>query len=163
MQFVCHSYVNRTYSYVIRMPLVCTRMFFVCHPYVTCIYSYVIRMSLVCTCMSSVCHSSVLVCHPYVTLMYSYVIHMLLVCTHMSSVCHSYILVCHQHVTRMWFYHEPLKSLLKEKMLSLIKYMGLLRLQKKRILKIKVVREVFPLDILKKKKYQMTFSVSIFL
>ena len=52
----------------------------------------------------------------------------------------------------MWFYHEPLKSLLKEKMLILIKYMGLLRFQKKRILKLKVVTEAFPLDILKKKK-----------
>ena len=37
-------------------------------------------------------------------------------------------------------------------MLILIKYMGLLRFQKKRILKLKVVTEAFPLDILKKKK-----------
>ena len=77
---------------------------------------------------------------------------MSLVCDRMSSVCYSYVLVCHQYVTRMWFYHEPLKSLLKEKMLILIKYMGLLRFQKKRILKLKVVTEAFPLGILKKKK-----------
>ena len=44
----------------------------VCHPYVTRRRSYVIRMSLVCTRMSYVCHSYVLVCHPYVTRMRFY-------------------------------------------------------------------------------------------
>ena len=81
---VCHAYVTRMYSHVIRMSLVCT----LCHPYVTRI-----------TRMLSVCHSYVLLCHPYVTRMYSYVIRMSLVCTRMSSVCHS-----------MWFYHEPFIS-----------------------------------------------------
>ena len=43
---VCHLYVTRMYSCVIRMSLVCTRMLLVC--YVTRMYSHVIRMSLVC-------------------------------------------------------------------------------------------------------------------
>ena len=76
MSSVCHSYV-------IRMPLVCT------------------RMSFVCTRISSVCHSYVLVCHPYVTRMYSYVIHMSLVCTRMSSVCHSYATRMYSYAIRM--------------------------------------------------------------
>ena len=86
--------------YLIRMPVVCTRMssachsyVLVCHPYITHMYSYVIRMSLACTRMSSVCHSYVLVCHPYVTCMYSYAIRKSLVCTRMSSVCHSYVVL----------------------------------------------------------------------
>ena len=62
------------------MYLYVTRMSPVCHPYVTRMYSYVIRVSLVCTRMSPVCHSYVLVYHPYVTRMYSYVIRMSLVC-----------------------------------------------------------------------------------
>ena len=96
------------------MSLICTRMPSVCHSYLTRMYSYVIRVSLACTRMSSVCHSHVLVCHSYVlvchpcaTRMHLYVIRMPLVCTSMSSVCHSYVLACHPYVTRMWFYHEP--------------------------------------------------------
>ena len=69
MLFACHSYVNRMYSYVVRMSLVC-------HPHVS-MYSYVIHMSLVCTRQSSTCHSYVLLCHPYVT--------------RISFVCHSYV------------------------------------------------------------------------
>ena len=65
MSFLCHSYVTRMYSYVIRMSLAC-------HPYITRMYSYVIRMSLVCTRMSPVCHSYVLVCHLYVTRLWFY-------------------------------------------------------------------------------------------
>ena len=65
----------------------------VCHLYVARIYSYVIRMSLVYTCMSSVCHSYVTVSHPYVTHMYSYVTGMSIVCTRMSSVCHLYVVI----------------------------------------------------------------------
>ena len=96
------------------MSLVCT----LCHTYVTRMYSHIIRMSLVCALVSFVCHSYVLVCHSYATRMYSYVIRMSLVCTRMSFVCHSlctrmslvchsYVLVCHSYVTRLWFYHEP--------------------------------------------------------
>ena len=91
---VCHPYVTRMYSYVIRMSLVCNPMSFVCHsyvlvchPYVTRMYSYVIRMS-------SLCHSYVLVCHPYVTRMCSYV-----------TVSHSYVLICHPYVTRILVCH----------------------------------------------------------
>ena len=76
----------------------------VCHPYITRMYSYVIRMLVVCTSMSSVCHLYVLICHPYDTRMYSKVIYMSLICTHMPSVCHSYVFVCHQYVTRMYSY-----------------------------------------------------------
>ena len=87
MQFVCHSYANRVYSYV----MVCHSYILLCHPYVTRIYSYVIRMPLVCSSyvirlslvrirMSSVCYSYVFVCHLYVTRIYSYVIFMSLVC-----------------------------------------------------------------------------------
>ena len=103
----CHLYVTRVYLYVIRMPLVRTRMSFVCHlyalvchPYVTRMYSYVIRISLVCIRISFVCHSYVILCHPYVTRMYSYASRMysyVLVCypyvTRMSSVCHSYVVL----------------------------------------------------------------------
>ena len=82
MSSICHSYI------------------LVCQPYFTRTYSYVIRMSPVCTRMPSACHSYVFVCHPYITSMYSYVIcmslvfisnviRMPLVCTCMSSVCHS--------------------------------------------------------------------------
>ena len=99
------------YSYVTRMPLVCTRIssvyhsyVLVCHPYITSMYSYVIRMSLVCTRMSPACHSYILVCHPYITRMCWYVIRRSLVCTRMWSVCHSYVLVCHPYVTRMYSY-----------------------------------------------------------
>ena len=53
---ICHSYVTRVYIYVSRMSLVCTRMSSLCNSY---ILSYVIRMSHVCTCMVSLCHSSV--------------------------------------------------------------------------------------------------------
>ena len=52
----------------------------VCHPYVTRLFSCLIRISLLCTRMSSICYSYVLACHPYVTRMYSYVIRMSLVC-----------------------------------------------------------------------------------
>ena len=93
MQFKCHSYVNRMYSYV-------TRMSFVCHSYVLVCHSYVTRMSFL-------CHSYVLVCHSYVSRMYRYVIRVPLVCTRMSFVYHSCALVCHSYVTRLWFYHEP--------------------------------------------------------
>ena len=86
------------------MPIVCTRVSLVCHSYVTRMYSYVIRVSFVCTLMSSVCHSYIFVCDPYVTRMYSYVIRVSLVLTGMSSVCHSYGLVCHPYVTRMGLY-----------------------------------------------------------
>ena len=55
-----------------RMPSVFYSCVFVCHAYVTRIYSCVIRMSRVCTRMSSVCHSHVLVCHPYVTRLWFY-------------------------------------------------------------------------------------------
>ena len=96
----CHSYVTRMYSYVIRMPLVCTRMSSVyhpyvpvCHPHVTCMYSYVMPMSLVCTRMSCVCHSYVPICHPYVTRMYSYVMRMSLLCTRMSFLCDLYVVL----------------------------------------------------------------------
>ena len=93
------------------MSFICTCMSLVCHPYITRIYSYVIRISLLCTRMSSVCHSYVLVCHVYVTRMasvcHSYVIRMSRVCTRMSPVCHSCVLICHPYVTRLWFYHEP--------------------------------------------------------
>ena len=89
---------------------ICIQLALVCH-------SYVIRMPLVCTRMSYVCHSYVLACHPYVTRMYSHVIRMSFaftcmpfVCTRMSSVCHLYVLACHPYVTRMWFYHEPFYS-----------------------------------------------------
>ena len=78
---VCHAYVTRMYSHVIRMSLVCT----LCHPYVTRI-----------TRMLSVCHSYVLLCHPYVTRMYSYV-----------TVCHSYVHVCHPYVTLCGFTMNP--------------------------------------------------------
>ena len=54
---VCHAYVTRMYSFVIRMALVCHSYVIICHLYVTR--------------MSSVYHSHVLVCHPYVTHMYS--------------------------------------------------------------------------------------------
>ena len=119
MPFVCHSYVNRMYSYVTRMLFVCQSCILVCHSYVTlmctyinCIYLYAIRMSLVyirmlsvshsyvlicngmslvCTRMWSVCHSCVLLCHRYVTRMYLHVIRMSLVSTRMSSVCHLYV------------------------------------------------------------------------
>ena len=97
MQFVCHSYVNRTYSYVIYMSLAFTRMSSVCHSYVLVCSSYVIRMSIVCIRMSSVRHSSVIVCHPYVTHMYSYVIRMLLVCTRMPS----YVIRMYSYVISM--------------------------------------------------------------
>ena len=101
MSLACHSYVR------------------VCHPYITRMCSCVIRLSLVCTCMSSayhsyvliclsVCHSYVLIGHPYVTRMYCYVIRMPFVCIRMSFVCHSYVLACHPYVTRMWFYQEPI-------------------------------------------------------
>ena len=110
LQFLCHSYVNRMYSYVFVNHL-CVLL---CHSYVTRIDYCVIRISIVFTSMSSVCHSYVLVCHsyvlechPYVTLMYLSVVRMSLVYTRMLSVCHSYILVCHPYVARMWFYHEP--------------------------------------------------------
>ena len=46
-----------------RMPSICHLHILVCHPYLTRMYSYVIRMSLVCTHISSVCHSYVLACH----------------------------------------------------------------------------------------------------
>ena len=88
-----HLYVNRIYSYVTRMSLVC-------HTYVLAfifMYSYAIHMSFVYT-----------LCHPYVTRMYSYVIRMSLVCTRMSSVCHLYVLVCHPYVTRMYLYVTPM-------------------------------------------------------
>ena len=90
--------------YVIRMPLVRTRMPSVCHSYVLACHPNITRMYT----MSFVCHSYVILCHPYVTRMYSYAtrmysyaIRMSLVCTCMSSVCHSYVLVCHPYVTRM--------------------------------------------------------------
>ena len=90
------------HSYAICMSLVC-------HSYVTRMYSYVIRMSLlfvhkspVCTCMSFVCHSYVLACHPYVTRMYSYVTCIYSCVIRVSLVCHSYVLVCHPYVTRMY-------------------------------------------------------------
>ena len=108
---ICHLYVARMYSYVIRMSLECTCMssvchsyVLVCHLYVTRMYLYVIRMSLVCTRMSSVRHSYVLVCHPYVIRMYLYVIFMSLECTRMSSVCHLYVLVGHLYLTHMYSY-----------------------------------------------------------
>ena len=63
---VCHAYVTRMYSFVIRMALVCHSYVIICHLYVTR--------------MSSVYHSHVLVCHPYVTHMYSYDIFRSLVC-----------------------------------------------------------------------------------
>ena len=105
MSFLFQSYVIVCDSYAICISSACDSNVLVCHQYVTRMYSYVIRMSLVCTRMSSVCHSYVLVCHPYVTRMYSYVIRMSLVCTRMSFVCHWDILVCHPHITRMWFCH----------------------------------------------------------
>ena len=57
----CHRYVTR-------MSSVCHSYVLVCHPYITRMYSYVIRMSLVCTCMASVCHSYVPVYHSSVVL-----------------------------------------------------------------------------------------------
>ena len=41
ISLVCHLYVTRMYSYVIRMS-------FACHPYVARMYSYVTRMTLLC-------------------------------------------------------------------------------------------------------------------
>ena len=87
---VCHPYVTRMYSYIIRISLVCARILSVCHSYVIRMYSYV--PVVVCTRMSSVCHS-------YVVLSWSDL---------MSSVCHSYIHACHLYVTCLWFYPEPL-------------------------------------------------------
>ena len=98
MPFVCQSYVLVYHSYVV-LHYYIIRMSLVCHAYVTRMYSYVIRMSLVYTPMSFVCHSCVLVCRWYVTRMYSYVIRMSLVYTQMSFICHSYVLVCHLYVT----------------------------------------------------------------
>ena len=62
VSFVCHSYANRMYSFVIRISL-CTRMSLVCHSYIFESHSYVFRISLVWTRMSFV----------YATRMYSYV------------------------------------------------------------------------------------------
>ena len=96
MSSACHSYVLVCHPYITHMyslSSVCHSHVLVCHPYITHMYSYVIRMSLACTRMSSVCHSYVLVCHPYVTCMYSYAIRKSLVCTRMSSVCHSYVVL----------------------------------------------------------------------
>ena len=120
--FLCHSYFNRVYSYVIRYVVVYhshvthmsfvfhlynTRMPFVYHSYVLICHSYLTRMSFV-------CHSYEFVCHSYVT-------HMSRICTSISfvfyshvlvyysyvTVCHSYIFVYHLHETCMCFYHVP--------------------------------------------------------
>ena len=72
-----------------------------CHPYVTRLYSYIIRMSLVCTRIPSICHSYVLVCHPYVTRMYAYIIRIFIVCTRMSLVCHPYVTRMYSYVICM--------------------------------------------------------------
>ena len=64
MLFVCHSHVNRMYSYVTR---ICHLYVLVCHPYVIRMYSYVIRISLKCTLMSSVCHSYVVLSWTYIS------------------------------------------------------------------------------------------------
>ena len=100
---LCHLYVTRMYSYIVRMSLVCTCMSSVCHSYVlighlyiTRMYSDIIRLSLLCTRILSVCHSYIPICHPHVTRTYSYVI-----CV---SVCYSYVLECHPYVTRMYLY-----------------------------------------------------------
>ena len=68
MSFVCHSYVIHMCSYItrmwiqfntilhlVRMSLVCARMWLVCHSYVIRMYSYITLMSLVFTRMSLVC------------------------------------------------------------------------------------------------------------
>ena len=60
--FICHSYVNRMYSYVTIMSFVCHSYLLVCHWYVTHMCSYVIYMYLYVIPMSFVCHS---VCHWY--------------------------------------------------------------------------------------------------
>ena len=108
---ICMSFVwAHILSICTRMPFVCQSCVLICHLYVTRMYSNVIRMSLICTPVTFVCHSYVLGCHPYVTRMYSYVIRISLVCTHMPSVCHSYVLICHPYVIHMWFYHEPIPT-----------------------------------------------------
>ena len=84
----------------------------VCHPYVSRMYSYVIRVSLVCTRMSSACHSYVLACHSYVTHMYSYVIRMSLVsgftipftCCHIRMT-YEYIRVTYEWHTSTYEWH----------------------------------------------------------
>ena len=58
MSLVFHLYVTRMYSYIIRVPLVCTRMSPVCDSYVLVCNPYVTRMSLA--------------CHPYVTRLWFY-------------------------------------------------------------------------------------------
>ena len=92
MPLVCHSYINRMYSYLIRMSLVYARILSVW------------------TLMSFVCHSYVIVCYLYVTRIYSYVmlwhsyaIRMSPICTRISSLCHSHVLVCrHLYVVLSW-------------------------------------------------------------
>ena len=88
MSVVCHSYVIRMYSHVIRM----CRMSFVCHPYVT-------RMSSVRTRISPLC-----------TRMYSYVIRMSLVCTRVSFVCHSSVVLPWAVHLLHFIYHSPSHS-----------------------------------------------------
>ena len=55
MSFVCHLHVLLG----ILMSSVCNSYVLLCHSYVTRMYSCVIRMSLACTFMSFVCHSYV--------------------------------------------------------------------------------------------------------
>ena len=81
MSFRSHVLVCNGMSLVYtRKSSVCHSHPLVCHLYVTRMQSYVIRMSLVCTRMSFVCHLYLLACHPYVTRMYSYAIIKSLVC-----------------------------------------------------------------------------------
>ena len=99
MSLVCHtSHSICMYSYVIRIPFICTCMSFLYHSCLIC-------MSLVCISMSLACHSYVLVClscftsisfvcHLYDTRNYSYVTRMHLYVICMSLVCTPMLLVC---------------------------------------------------------------------
>ena len=93
---VCHSYATRTYSHVIRMPLVCTRMPSACHLYVLVCHPYVTRMS-------SVCHS-------YVVLPWTVVVNgvMSLVCSFTMSRCYNSKLLQSRKLTWNWL--ESLKQ-----------------------------------------------------
>ena len=101
MLLVYHSYLIVCHFFV-------TRLSFVCHSYANRMYSFVIRISL-CSRMSLVCHSYIFESHSYVTRMYSYVFRMSLVWTRMSFV---YVTRMYSYVSRMCFYHEPLNMIL---------------------------------------------------
>ena len=101
MLLVYHSYLIVCHFFV-------TRVSFVCHSYANRMYSFVIRISL-CSRMSLVCHSYIFESHSYVTRMYSYVFRMSLVWTRMSFV---YVTRMYSYVSRMCFYHEPLNMIL---------------------------------------------------